>query len=106
MYKIRSKMFFVSQTTKMADLPYQPLAFARHIKMSKDEAITFLRSEETPTNPSMPFKPKGGEVYCIKVTEETQLNIWRATGNRFYQVISVIFMGNSTYQNEYLCLGK
>ena len=71
----------------MADnLPYQPLFYGRHTKIDKNEAIKLLRSEETPSINCMPYKPKGGEIYLIKVTEENQLNDWRATGHRFYQV--------------------
>ena len=71
----------------MADqLPYQPLEFGRHSKLTKNEAIKILRSQETLTIECIPFKPKGGEIFVIKATEDKQLNDRRATGHRFYQV--------------------
>ena len=54
----------------MANPPYQPLDYGRHTKIDKTEAIKLLRSDDTPTISSIPFKPRGGEIYVIKADEK------------------------------------
>ena len=65
--------------------PNHPIDFGRHTKITKDEAIALLRSEETFNINKMPFKPKGGELYLIK-TKDKNIFDWRETGYRLYQV--------------------
>ena len=83
----------------MAELPYQPIAYAIQTVISSFEARKYLEDPETPTVASLPFKPKGGELFLVTVNEDSKRNDWRSCGHHFYQTKGgkPSIAGNSAY---------
>lgn len=69
----------------MAELPYQPVSYSSPIPLTAFEARKYLEDSETPTVISIPFKPKGGELFLVEVQEDNKRNDWRSCGHHFYQ---------------------
>ena len=69
----------------MSNLSNQPVSYSSPIPLTAFEARKYLEDSETPTVISIPFKPKGGELFLVEVQEDKKRNDWRSCGHHFYK---------------------
>ena len=77
-------------------LQYQPLQFGVQDVLTSEKARNLLGMVDR-SIPAVPFKPKGGEIYLLKVEQASRVHDWRATGYRhinFRLIITILNVKN------------
>ena len=75
----------MNQERPPPDLQYQPISFTATTPLSGINARIYLEDPCTRSVSSLPLKPRGGELYLVRVDSEAKQNDYRSCGHRLYQ---------------------